>query len=67
MTVAAPIILSHKENLEKPNLTANMFYQWTSGENNGDPAIIFDHISVQDWERDVVYSNGEEGTGTSAW
>ena len=53
--------------LEKPNLTANMFYQWTSGENNGDPAIIFDHISVQDWERDVVYSNGEEGTGTSAW
>jgi hypothetical protein len=53
--------------LEKPNLTANMFYQWTSGENNGDPAIIFDHISVQDWERDVIYSNGEEGTGTSAW
>lgn len=53
--------------LQKPNLTANMFYQWTSGENNGDPAIIFDHISVQDWERDVVYSNGEEGTGTSAW
>ena len=48
--------------LEKPNLTANMFYQWTSGENNGDPAIIFDHISVQDWERDVIYSNGEEGT-----
>ena len=53
--------------LEKPNLTANMFYQWTSGENNGDPAIIFDHISVQDWERDVIYSNGEEGTGTSTW
>lgn len=53
--------------LEKPNLTANMFYQWTSGENNGDPAIIFDHISVQDWERDVIYSNDEEGTGTSTW
>ena len=53
--------------LAKPNLTANMFYQWTSGENNGDPAIIFDHISVQDWERDVIYSNGEEGTGTSTW
>ena len=53
--------------LEKPNLTANMFYQWTSGENNGDPAIVFDHISVQDWERDVIYSNGEEGTGTSTW
>ena len=51
--------------LEKPNLTANMFYQWTSGDNNGDPAIIFDHISVQEWERDVIYSNGEEGTGTS--
>lgn len=53
--------------LEKPNLTANMFYQWTSGDNNGDPAIIFDHISVQEWERDVIYSNGEEGTGTSTW
>ena len=53
--------------LEKPNLTANMFYQWTSGENNGDPAIIFDHISVQEWERDVIYGNGEEGTGTQIW
>lgn len=53
--------------LEKPNLTANLFYQWTSGDNNGDPAIIFDHISVQEWERDVIYSNGEEGTGTSTW
>ena len=53
--------------LKKPNLTANMFYQWTSGDNNGDPAIVFDHISVQDWERDVIYSNGEEGTGTSTW
>ena len=53
--------------LQKPNLTANMFYQWTSGDNNGDPAIVFDHISVQDWERDVIYSNGEEGTGTSTW
>ena len=53
--------------LEKPNLTANMFYQWTSGDNNGDPAIVFDHISVQDWERDVIYSNGEGGTGTGTW
>ena len=56
-----------KGELAKPNLTANMFYQWTSGDNNGDPAIIFDHISVQEWERDVIYSNGEEGTGTSTW
>ena len=53
--------------LEKPNLTANKFYQWTSGENEGDAAIIFDHISVQEWERDVIYSNGEEGTGTQIW
>lgn len=53
--------------LQKPNLTANMFYQWTSGDNNGDPAIVFDHISVQDWERDVIYSNGEGGTGTGTW
>lgn len=53
--------------LQKPNLTANMFYQWTSGDNNGDPAIVFDYISVQDWERDVIYSNGEGGTGTGTW
>ena len=53
--------------LEKPNLTANKFYQWTSGENEGYAAIIFDHISVQEWERDVIYSNGEEGTGTQIW
>ena len=56
-----------KGELEKPNLTANMFYQWTSADNSDNPAIIFDEISVQDWERDVIYSNGEEGTGTSTW
>ena len=56
-----------KGELKKPNLTANMFYQWTSADNNGDPAIIFDHISVQEWERDVIYSNGEEGSGTGNW
>ena len=54
-------------DLEKPNLTANMFYQWTSKDNSGDPAIVFDHITAQDWERDVIYSNGEEGTGTGNW
>lgn len=53
--------------LQKPNLTANMFYQWTSGENFGDPAIVFDHITAQDWERDVIYSNGDEGSGTENW
>jgi len=56
-----------KGELKKPNLTANMFYQWTSADNTDDGAIIFDEISVQDWERDVTYSNGEEGTGTSIW
>jgi hypothetical protein len=53
--------------LEKPNLTANKFYQWTSADNSDDAAIIFDEIAVQDWERDVTYDNGEEGTGTSIW
>lgn len=53
--------------LAKPNLTANMFYQWTSADNSDDAAIIFDKITVQDWEKDVKYSNGEEGTGTSIW
>ena len=56
-----------KGKLEKPNLTANMFYQWTSADNSDDPAIIFDEISVQDWERDVIYSNGDEGSGTENW
>ena len=56
-----------KGELKKPNLTANMFYQWTSADNSDDPAIIFDEISVQDWERDVIYSNGEEGSGTENW
>ena len=55
-----------KGELEKPNLTANMFYQWTSADNTDNPAIIFDEISVQDWE-EVIYSNGEEGTGTHIW
>lgn len=55
-----------KGELAKPNLTANMFYQWTSADNTDNPAIIFDEISVQDWE-EVIYSNGEEGTGTSIW
>ena len=56
-----------KGELAKPNLTANMFYQWTSADNSDDAAIIFDKITVQDWEKDVIYSNGEEGTGTSIW
>ena len=56
-----------KGELKKPNLTANMFYQWTSADNSDDAAIIFDKITVQDWEKDVKYSNGEEGTGTSIW
>ena len=56
-----------KGSLAKPNLKANDFYQWTSADNTDDGAIIFDEISVQDWERDVTYSNGEEGTGTSIW
>ena len=56
-----------KGKLEKPNLTANMFYQWTSADNSDNAAIVFDKITVQDWEKDVIYSNGEEGTGTSTW
>jgi hypothetical protein len=56
-----------KGKLEKPNLTANMFYQWTSADNSDNAAIIFDKITVQDWEKDVIYDNGEEGTGTGNW
>lgn len=56
-----------KGDIKKPNLTANMFYQWTSADNDDDPAIRFDEISVQDWEADVTYGNGEEGTGTGNW
>ena len=62
-----PYYYKAKGPLAKPNLKANDFYQWTSADNSDDGAIIFDEISVQDWERDVTYSNGEEGTGTGSW
>lgn len=64
---STPYYYKAKGPLAKPNLKANDFYQWTSADNTDDAAIIFDEISVQEWERDVEYSNGEEGTGTSIW
>lgn len=52
-------------DVKKPNLTANMFYQWTSGNNTLAEPIQFEPISVEVWENDVNYQNN--GTGTSGW
>lgn len=53
-------------SVDKPNLTANMFYQWTSKNNQRVP-ITFEPVNVQDWENDAAYNNTDKGNGTGAW
>lgn len=50
-------------SVNKPNLTANMFYQWTSANNDLAP-ITFEPVTVQQWEEDT-HTNDKGGTG--AW
>lgn len=55
-------------NLATPNLTSNLFYQWTSANNANDPEPIkFQEVTVQQWEDDTAVNNGTNGTGTEGW
>lgn len=51
-------------DLAKPNLTPNLFYQWTSGTQNTDEPIEFQPVTVQVWKDDVLNNDGK---GTEGW
>lgn len=51
--------------LNKPKLTPNMFYQWTSANQSEDTPIEFSEITIQDWEDDVL--GNDNGKGTEGW
>lgn len=51
--------------LNKPKLTPNMFYQWTSANQSEDTPIEFSEITIQDWENDVL--DNDNGKGTEGW
>lgn len=53
--------------LNKPNLTPNMLYQWNTTKATVEEPITFNLLDVQDWEEGSVFDNGTEGNGTSIW
>lgn len=53
--------------LNKPNLTPNMLYQWNTTKAKVEEPITFNLLNVQDWEEGSVFDNGIEGSGTSIW
>lgn len=53
--------------LNKPNLTPNMLYQWNTTKATVEEPITFNLLNVQDWEEGSVFDNGTEGNGTSIW
>lgn len=55
------------ENLKKPNLTQNTFFQWTIANAIDDTPIEFTSIEVQEWVDAMGYYNGDEGNGTLTW
>lgn len=58
------------ENMKKPNLTQNAFYQWTIANATDDTPIEFTTIEVQEWVKAMGYYNGEgddAGKGTQTW
>lgn len=52
-------------SVDKPYLTRNMFYQWTSKNNDRAP-ITFEPVTIEQWSADVNYTN-DDGKGTGAW
>lgn len=56
----------YKARLVKKNILAGKLYQWTTTPDEEEP-ITFEVISVQQWEAETGYNNGDEGTGTNNW
>lgn len=53
------------DNLDKPNLTPNMFYRWTLTPADDNSPIEFEEITVEEWKRGTNYENS--GHGTENW
>jgi len=56
----------YKAELTKKNLKAGYAYQWSSEVDEEEP-ITFTEITVQQWEEETGYNNGENGSGTNVW
>lgn len=56
----------YKATLTKKNIRAGYVYQWTCAPDDEEP-ISFEEITVQQWEDEVGYNNGETGKGTANW
>lgn len=55
------------ENLAKPDLTPNKFYQWTISNADEDTPIEFSEITVEEWREGTSFDNGTDGNGTAKW
>ena len=56
----------YKASLTKKKLQAGKAYQWSTELDEEDP-IILETISVQQWEKETGYNNGNNGNGTQNW
>ncbi len=56
----------YKAKLTKKNLLAGKAYQWTTTPDEEQP-ITFEVLTVQQWEEETGFTNGDEGKGTQNW
>ena len=56
----------YKAMLTKRNLLAGKAYQWTTTPDEEEP-ITFEVLSVQQWEEETGFTNGDKGNGTQDW
>lgn len=56
----------YKAKLTKKNLRAGYVYQWTTTPDEEQP-ITFEVLTVQQWEEETGFTNGDEGKGTQDW
>lgn len=56
----------YKATLTKKNIRAGYVYQWTCTPDDEEP-ISFEEITVQQWEDETGYNNGDTGKGTANW
>lgn len=56
----------YKASLSKKKILAGKAYQWTTTPDDEEP-ITFEILTVQQWEEETGYNNGDEGRGTENW
>lgn len=56
----------YKAKLSKKTLLAGTAYQWTTTPDEEQP-ITFEVLTVQQWEEETGFTNGDDGKGTQDW